>query len=1166
MRCQACTHENREGRRFCASCGVRLAVLCAACGEANEPGERFCGECGAGLTADAQAAPSATAQPRLPPPPKHLADRVRQVRAEMEGERKHITILHIDVKGSMDMAQALDPEQWYRVIEDYVQIVADAVHRFEGTMNQFTGDGVLALFGAPIAHEDHAQRACLASIQIRDAVEHFARRAKEQFGIAFGVRIGLNSGEVVIGQVSDDLSLEFAPFGHDVGLAQRMESLAEPGHICISETTAHLVDGYFELRDMGFAQVKGAAQPLHLYDLVGVGSFRTRLDQSRARGLSAFVGRSPEMAILEKALERAQTGGQVVGIMAEPGAGKSRLCAEFVEHCRSQGFALNEARGVPHGKSIPMLPMLELWRNFFTITESDSPEEARAKLGSRLLAMNESFRDDLPILFDLFGVSSPDIAAPALDPEHRQKRLHAVVKRVMHDPSYNAGGIRRVILLEDLHWFDGASDAFLDTIVDCMPATRDLLVLNFRPEYQVRWTRRPYYQHLPLRPLDAGAVYDLLRNHLGTDPSVTGLAAMVQDRTKGNPFFVEEVLQSLVERGHLQGARGGYTLNTPLSALNVPASVQAVLASRIDRLQERDKQVLQRAAVIGNKFDELLLRKVLQFLAERFDATSARGSADRELTLGDAPLNDALAALEAAEFLFETTVWPTVEYAFRHPLTQEVAQQSLLRTRRQQVHAAVARALEASIANLDERAAEVALHWDGAGEKAQAARWHQRAAQWAGLSDPGEGLRHWRGVRELAPAIADEAERTDLLLQACQQILMLGWRAGISETEAESVFTQARSLAERLRDSVRLAVLLGVYGVVRMSTAGSAADYVRYTVEAAEIAESTGNPTLQAGIDIWPTFGYVFQGDGVKALEWSDRVLLRTGSDSTLGKEITGYSPRAAALAGRTFGLLFLGRLDEAEAQVNEALRVADTPGDKEVLGWCLHVRTWLNYVRGEAGPVLSYSRRYVELAEELDTDLARCLAHFSLGNSCLAEGHLAPAREAFGVSAAIARDRGAGAAMLPEILALQAEAHLALDERAQALAAAREGIERGRAGGCYYFEAQAQISLAQALLAGRTARGLAGSPGAGEDATEPRVEIGAALDRASSLLEPIQGRSLMPRVLELRGRLAVATGHTSGGDRLLGEALAEYRAIGATGHAARLGRELAKDVAEASS
>jgi hypothetical protein len=291
-------------------------------------------------------------------------------------------------------------------------------------------------------------------------------------------------------------------------------------------------------------------------------------------------------------------------------------------------------------------------------------------------------------------------------------------------------------------------------------------------------------------------------------------------------------------------------------------------------------------------------------------------------------------------------------------------------------------------------------------------------------------------------------------------------------------------------------------------------------------------------------------------------VLARTGSDSSLGKEITGYSPRAAALAGRTFGLLFLGRLDEAEAQVEEALRVADTPGDKEVLGWCLHVRTWLNYVRGEAGPVLSYSRRYITLAEELDTDLARCLAHFSLGNSCLAEGHLAPAREAFGVSAAIARDRGAGAAMLPEILALQAEAHLALDERALAEAAAREGIERGRAGGCYYFEAQAQISLAQALLAG----GTAGSPGAGEGATESRAEIEAALDRASSLLEPIQGRSLMPRVLELRGRLAVATGNTSGGNRLLGEALAEYRAIGATGHATRLGRELAKEVAEASS
>ena len=1147
MRCQACAHENRAGRKFCASCGAGLILACSACGSPNEPGEKFCGECGVVLVTAGRPLPEA-AQPRLPPPPKYLADKVREVRAEMEGERKHITILHIDIKGSMDMAQQLDPEQWFRVIEDYIQIVADGVHRFEGTMNQFTGDGVLALFGAPIAHEDHAQRACLAAIQIRDSVTAYAEVVKARHGIGFGVRIGLNSGDVVIGQIGDDLSLDFAPFGHDVGLAQRMESLAEAGHICLSDSTARLVDGYFQLHDMGTAQVKGAAVPIRFYDLEGVGTFRTRLDQSRARGLSAFVGRTPETAILENALARARTGGQVVGIMAEAGAGKSRLCAEFIEQCRAQGLVVLEARGVPHGKAIPMLPMLELWRGYYGIVDGDGPEATREKIVGRLDALGTTYQDDLQVIFDLFGVPDTDNPGPPLDAEQRQKRLHAVVKRVMNDPAYSRPDARRVILLEDLHWFDGASDSFLDTMVDSMPGTNDLLILNFRPEYEVRWLRRAFYQHMPLQPLAPGAIRDLLRDHLGDDPSVTGLAELIQDRTKGNPFFVEEVLQSLVERGHLQGERRHYRLTTPLTALHVPASVQAVLASRIDRLQERDKQVLQRAAVIGNKFDEMLLRRVLEFLAERLDLAAGRVAPDRILVESDAALNDALAALEAAEFLFETTVWPTVEYAFKHPLTQEVAQQTLLRTRRQQVHGAVAQALEASIANLDERAAEIALHWDGAGDNAQAARWHRRAAQWAGLSDPREGLRHWRRVRELAPAIADESERIELSLLACQQILTIGWRAGFSEAEAASVFEQGRALAERLGDRVRLAVLLGVYGVVRMSAAGSASDYVRYTVEAAEIAAGTGNPTLRAGIDIWPTFGYVFQGDGVKAVEWSERVLAQVGSDSSLGKEITGYSPRAAALSGRAFGLMFLGRLEEAERQVQEAIRVADAPGDSEVLGWSLHLSTWLNYVRGDSGPVLHRSRRYLKLAEELDTDLSRCLAYFSEGNAYLAEGQPAAARASFRTSAALARQRNTVVAMVPQILALLAEAHLALGEHDEALSAAREGVEVGRAGGCYYFEAQAQISLAQALLAGSGA--------------VPAAEIGAALDRADELLALIQGRSLMPRVMELRGRLAAALADTPAANLSLQEALDLYRAIEATGHAARLAREIGAIVA----
>ena len=363
--------------------------------------------------------------------PRTSRTRFARQGGELEGERKHITVLFADVKGSMTLSARFDPEQWFRIVEDFFEVAAEGVHRFEGTVLQFTGDGVMALFGAPIAHEDHAQRACLAALYIRDSVRIFADLLRARHGVEFSVRLGLNSDEVVIGRISDDLSMDFAALGHGVGLAQRMESLAEPGHICLSENTARLVDGYFQLRDLGRTEVKGVAEAMAIYDLEGSGTFRTRLDRSRARGLSVFVGRDRDMADLEAALERAGVSGQVIGVMAEAGTGKSRLCAEFADRCRARGVPVFEARGVPHGKAMPMLPMLELWRAYYGISEKDSAEIARTKISRMLLGMNESYREDLPVIYDLFGV--PDLAnpSPQADADQRRRRLNSIVKRVL---------------------------------------------------------------------------------------------------------------------------------------------------------------------------------------------------------------------------------------------------------------------------------------------------------------------------------------------------------------------------------------------------------------------------------------------------------------------------------------------------------------------------------------------------------------------------------------------------------------------------------------------------------------------------------------------------------------------------------------------------------------
>src|SRR4030095_5103589 len=365
--------------------------------------------------------------------PKHLADKILASKSALEGERKLVNVLFADVKGSMELAEHLDPEVWSQIMQRFFRILCDSTERFEGFVDKFTGDGGMALFGAPIAHEDHAQRACYAALHLRDAARIYASEVSAQHGLPFAVRIGLNSGEVVVGRIGDDLRMEFTAQGHVVGLAQRMEARAESGHICISEHTARLGEGDFPLPDLGRDTVEGGSERVRLSDLEPVGSFRTRFDRSRARGLSAFVGRDREMAALDAALERARGGhGQMVGVVAEAGTGKSRLCAEFVESCRARGIPILEGRGVAHGKAIPMLPMLEMWRAFYEIGDGDSPETTRARIAGRLLLMDESFREVLPIVFDLFGVPDPANPSPRIDPEQRQKRIHGVLRRILH--------------------------------------------------------------------------------------------------------------------------------------------------------------------------------------------------------------------------------------------------------------------------------------------------------------------------------------------------------------------------------------------------------------------------------------------------------------------------------------------------------------------------------------------------------------------------------------------------------------------------------------------------------------------------------------------------------------------------------------------------------------
>src|SRR5262245_44959301 len=900
----SCCHRTRPDRRFCTECGSRLGRTCAACGRAVEPSEKFCGSCGAAVTGASALAERAPATYT----PPHLAEKILGSRAALEGERKQVTVLFADVKGSMDLAESLDLEEWHRIMDRFFTILAEGVHRFEGTVNQYTGDGVMALFGAPVAHEDHAQRACWAALHLQESVRAYADELRRKRGLNFSVRMGLNSGDVIVGQIGDDLRMDYTAQGHTVGLAQRTEQLAEAGRTYLTEHTAGLVGGYFRLRDLGAFRLKGVRDPVHIHELEGARPSRTRLAVARARGFSRFVGRTDEMAAVVTAMARAFDGqGRVIGVGGEPGVGKSRLCHEVTEGARAQGVRVHSAHCVAHGKMIPFLPVLELMRDFFGVSEQDDDEAARRKIAGTLLLLDQALTDALPLVFDFLGVADPADPPLRMDPEARQRRLFALMKRGAQARSRREPAL---LLWEDLHWIDAGSAPFVETLVDAVAGTRTLLLLTFRPEYHAGWMQNSHYLQLPLLPLGPEASGELVRELVGSDPSVAGLAERIRERTAGNPFFAEEIVQALAEAGSLDGVRGAYRLRAPVETLVLPASVQVVLGARIDRLPEREKHMLQTAAVIGKEFGEPVLRRV-------------EG-------LPEAELAAALDALARAELVYETALYPEAEYAFKHPLTQEVAYGSQLGERRKRVHAAVAQAIEATSGEkLDEQAALLAHHWERAGEALAAATWHARAADWAGARDRDAMNRHWARVGALLADVPESAETRALGVVARTRMLHNAIFLGAAGVDTAVLFAEGMALAARLEGPAPRVILLSEYGVAQVA-GGQTHDGLAHLSEAVALADRSGDPFLRF-MARTPYIAYLAVAGRLReTVRIATEAEALCGGDPDLGAEITGFSPYCVAMMYRGLATAWLGRPVDGAEVIERAIEIVRRRRDAE--------------------------------------------------------------------------------------------------------------------------------------------------------------------------------------------------------------------------------------------
>jgi class 3 adenylate cyclase len=1082
MNCSACGHSHPDSVKFCPECGAAVAARCGTCGAELLRAAKFCAECGAAAASVKKVTekerPLRDARDYTP---KHLAEKILQGKSALEGERKQVTVLFADVKGSMELAGQLDPEAWHRILERFFEILTEGVHRFEGTVNQYTGDGIMALFGAPIAHEDHAQRACFAALHLRETLKTYADALRIEHGLNFSVRMGINSGEVVVGKIGDDLRMDYTAQGHTVGLAQRMEALAEAGKAMLAGATIDIVQGYFALRDLGAMNVKGIETPVRVAELEGVGRMRTRLDRSRARGLSKFVGRDEEMERLETALRRSLDGdGQAIGVMAEAGSGKSRLCFEFLERCRSRGITVRSATGVPHGRAVPLQPILEFFREIFGSAPEDTDAQARQKIAGTIAQIAPEELGSLPLLFDFMRVPDPAQPAPELAPDERLRAVMALLRRLIAARSRREPA---VLVFEDLHWIDPDTEAIVEGIVDAAANTRTLVLLNFRPEYRASWIGRTHYQQIALRPLDAAAAGLLLGDWLGADPSLARFVELVVARTGGNPFFMEEVVQTQIGSGGLVGTRGRFRLERPIESIEVPASVQSLLAARIDRLDEASKRLLQTAAVIGAEVPEALLERVAE--------------------IGHDALRSGVRGLVQSEFLYEAELYPECEYAFKHPLTREVAYASLLRERRRVLHAAVATALEALAGDAaDQRALLLAHHWEQAGRNLEAARWQAHTAARLG-ANAGEALFHWRKVTELlAEERSDPAARA-LLGQARARLVYAASRSAAPEAEVARLFTEARrELGDA--DSRELAWTLATYAIAR-SGAGHVEEALRLVTEALTMARRLDDPALLAA-GLWAAS---LVHPSAEFPEQSGRLVAELerlcASDSSLGEEVGGIRPWATVRYLQLPALFRFGRGDEVEALLAEMRgRVGDShnPLEQTVLHYEL---TWVRAERGDVNGALEHGRHALEWAMQSQNQALRVIGHVSRGWGLLRAGRLDEALEQLEEALLLGIDRGVQKGLaIQQGLPLLAETQLRRGDIPAARTAAERGVELARAMGYRHAEATNGIMRARALVAGGDAAAAA-----------------SALADASELATALDARDLLPRVEEARAELA---------------------------------------------
>jgi class 3 adenylate cyclase/tetratricopeptide (TPR) repeat protein len=1043
MKCPKCQFENPEDSMFCLECGEKMELKCPECGKALPIGAKFCNKCGHDLKKPEEAPRIDYSEPQSYTP-KYLADKILTTRSSIEGERKLVTVLFADVANYTAMSEKLDPEEVHQTMDGCFKILIDEIHKYEGTINQFTGDGVMSLFGAPVAHEDHAQRACHAALSIQKAIGGYSDKVKKDCGVDFKMRIGLNSGPVIVGSIGDDLRMDYTAVGDTTNLASRMESMARPGTILVSKNTYRLTRDFFEFKSLGEVEVKGKEYPQETFELTKVGKVETRIEAAVAKGLTRFVGRKNSMAALVEACDKAHSGsGQVVGIVGEAGVGKSRLLLEFRNRLPQREFTYLEGRCLHYGGSMPYLPMLDILRSYFDIKGDDPEHIIKEKMAEKVLQLDERLKSVLPPLQETLSLKVEDEAYVNLEPGQKRERTFEAFRDLFVRESQNK---LLVLTIEDLHWIDKTSGEFLDYVIGWLAGTRILLILLYRPEYTHPWGSKSYYNRIGLDQLTAKSSTELVQARLEGGQVVPELRELILGRASGNPLYMEELTQTLLENGSIQRKENQYVLSREASEIQIPDTIQGIISARMDRLEDNLKRIMQFASVIGRDFAYRILQAITGVREE---------------------LKSYLLNLQGLEFIYEKRLFPELEYIFKHALIQEVAYNSLLQKRRREIHEKIGKAIEQIYMNrLEEFYEMLAYHYLKAANHMKAYQYLVQAGDAAArLYAYAESRLHYAMALEALAQLSDTEEnqrgRVDTLIKQAGS----SWRADPLEQNLTRLI-EAENLAKELPspdgtpggDRLRLARIHYWMGRVYY-VSNKMPEAIGYFKQVLEEAEELDEPELLVTPSL--TIGAIMLVQG--HLDKAKAVLSRAiPASAQMGKwpewcRAVGYHGMALAMSGDCA---------EGVAEVQRAVaRAEEIRSLSEISMTNVFLSVASNYA-GELPNAIEAGRKGAEAGEQSKERVFACLGSAWRGWAEGRAGHFEAAKASMARSQIVQDELGGKIIAADWIAAINAEIALGMERVEEALALAERAVGIAQKMGGIFAEGLARQVRARALAA----------------------------------------------------------------------------------------------------